>query len=64
MLEGRYLSVDGTQPVPDWELDEPDGGSPDCVAIQSSGKLADKDCNTADDYICEIDGVMPDQAAY
>ncbi len=64
ITEGVFLGVDGRAVYPGWDVGEPGvNASRNCVKIEATG-LHDEDCAFVNDFICEIDGVAVDPAAF
>jgi hypothetical protein len=58
----EFISVTGAPFFLAWRANEPNMTG-DCVEIEL-GELGDSECDFANDYVCEIDGVAVDPATY
>lgn len=65
VTEGTYMTVTNVPaPYLVFAAGEPDGVTPDCILLGENLQLGDTDCATADDYICEYDGIPAVSAAW
>jgi hypothetical protein len=64
--ENIFLRVTGgSTPFFNWNGGQPNGrGAQNCVAMTANDVWHDEECDQAEDYICECDGMEPDPTAF
>lgn len=60
-----YVTVTGSPAFIHWDVNQPDdAGGPEYCIVLVGATMHDDDCNVANEFVCEYDGVLADPSAF